>query len=71
MCQSQDLIRRSYFYRGVVADGKYPKPCTTMESVRMDIMETKSKEIAKKEYGQFWIGIYFYLDSYKEIVHVR
>ena len=71
MCKSQDEFRRSYFYRGIVADGKYPKPCSTMESVRMEFMESKGEDVTNEQYGHFWFGIYFYLDSYKEIVHIR
>ena len=71
ICKSQDDIRHSYFYRGIVAEGKYQKPCSTMESVRMEFMETTSKNIATEEFGEFWFGIYFYLDSYKEIIHTR
>ena len=71
ICKSQDNIRNPYFYRGIVAEGKYQKPCSTMESVRMEFMETTSKNIATEEFGEFWFGIYFYLDSYKEIIHAR
>ena len=70
LCKSQDEILRSYFYRGIVADGKYPKPCSTMESMRMEFMESNLGD-TNEQYGHFWFGIYFYLDSYKEIVHIR
>ena len=73
MCKSKDQIRRSYFHtqKPTFADRKYPKPCLTMENVHMEFDETSSVGNATKGYSESLVGIYFYLDSYKEILNTR
>lgn len=82
MCESKDKIHRSYFHyqRPTFADRKYPKPCLTMENVRMEFDETFGNDWTignetignvTNGYSEFLIGIYFHVDSYKEILNTR
>ena len=73
MCESKDQIRRSFFHyqKPTFADRKYSKPCLSMENVRMEFDETGSVGNATEGYSEFLVGIYFYIDSYKEILNTR
>ena len=82
MCESQDQIRRFFDYQGIIADGKFQMPCNTMENIIVDFLETidgesetleSQDELLKEngDFGYFWIGIDFYVNSYKEVTNKR
>ena len=71
MCDSQDQIHQFFNYQSLVADDKLLMPCDTLENLRMEFLETESEEAIIEDFGYFFIGIYFYMSSYKEITNTR
>ena len=71
MCDSQDQIHQFFNYQSLVADDKFLMPCNTLENLRMEFLETESEEAIIEDFGYSFIGIYFYMSSYKEITNTR
>ena len=69
MCDTQELIRRALFSEYVVDQGKYEKPCKTMENVRIEYLESTMKGV--QDVGEFWFSITFPLNRFKDIKQTR
>ena len=72
MCDTQEKMRRSRFYLGIVDEKRYRKPCNTMENLRVEWVESdEGKSEDDDKFGEFWFSIQFYLGTFKEIIHTR
>ena len=71
-CDTQEKMKRSKFYLGIVDERRYKKPCNTMESLRVEWVESDTeKSDDTDKFGEFWFSIQFYLGTFKEIIHAR
>ena len=70
-CNTQEQMIRSMFTTNVVKRRKYMKPCKTMENVKWEYLEYRSKYTPGNNYGDFWFSIDFPLNTFKEITQVR
>jgi hypothetical protein len=68
-------MNRSRFEHNVVKKRKYTKPCKTLENIRWEYIEDtqdpESQSAGGNNVGEFWFGISFPLETFKEIRQVR
>ena len=70
-CRSQDKIFNAKFYMDIVSRNKYQKPCKTMQNIQLDWSEFHVEDAKDNEFGDFWFGIYFPVQTFKQIVQTR
>ena len=72
VCNTQKDIIRSKFYQTVVKRRTYTKPCKTLENIRWEYVEYKYLTNAiGNNTGEFWFGLSFPLETFKEVTQVR
>ena len=74
ICDSQEKISRSKFYRSAVERKKYEPPCKTMEKVNFEWLESDietDNDPKMDKTGHFWFSISFQMGSLKEFIHIR
>jgi hypothetical protein len=71
LCNTQEQMVRSMFQETVVQRRKYTKPCKILENVRTEYLEETIKNAGGNIPGEFWFGIFFPLNSLKQITQVR
>ena len=71
ICDDKKKMDYSKFYQDITLRKQYIKPCRTMQNIHLDWTEENYDEAEDGTFGEFWIGIYFSNDIFKEIVQSR
>ena len=71
MCDDKKKMLQSKFYQDIILRKKYMKPCRVMQNIHVDWTEDNYDDAEDGTFGEFWIGLYFLTDTFKEIIQSR
>ena len=71
MCDNKTKMYYSKFYQDIVLRKQYIKPCRIMQNIHLDWTEDNDDDAEDGTFGDFWIGLYFLTNTFKEIVQSR
>ena len=70
-CNTQELMRHALYKTNIVEAKMYEKPCKTMETVRIEHLESKINTKEKQSEGEFWFSLSLVKNRFKDINQIR